>query len=487
MKTYKKYEVHEVSSIVKDKVKYYFNGEYLFVEELAMKIYKSEGFKTQWTENAYWWEIMCLLFWDVIFAKVRGAISVYSSRYDHVLSPNDEEYDSCFEKQVIQMNGMPNDFFTDGFYSRRKQIIANRLNELQNSDIVSKLIISYEKNYGRNCRPIENWNKYSKENLIEPLRYLDKSKALEICHRLLKNFNAYRSGLPDLIVYSDDECFFTEVKSKNDRLSESQINWHNFISENLNLKIELFLVNHNEKQIANIQSKKIMGPEIIIKVSFGKSNSKKLEDAIRFISRQAKFVKEGEGTEIIYSSEFSTSDISSLFTILDLTRGWKSQKIEIDDEIVEYYVICRSLKCYYKKIIEKAGSEWCKKSDYPGRENPFGCIKISLHEFESGVWNDFGYVDTEKGEWIFLTKDIIEKLKVDIEEIKFCPLLCSAKVFNSIKTLPNKVNPKTDLDWAYISHDYRIWIWYKDKLISKWGNVNVYNSRIGYILNRAHR
>lgn len=473
MKTYKKYEAQEIQYAGKGKTKYSYDGTELFVEELAIKVYESEGFKAQWTENDFWWEIMCLLFWDVIFAKVRGAVSIRKSGYDYELDPDDDEYDYYFEQTVIQMNGMPHDFFSEDFYSRRKQIIVNRINELKASDIVSKLVMSYEKNKGKNCRPIENWNKYSNENLIEPLQYIEKNKVLEICHRLLKNFNTYRSGLPDLFVYSESEYFFSEVKSKNDRLSESQINWHNFISENLDLKIELFLVNHTDRQISNLESNKTKGPEIIVKITFGNSTSKKREDAIDFISKQPTFIKEGEGKDTQFSAQFSTAEINSLYNILDLTSGWKSQKIEIGGEIVHSRVLRNSLWCYRQKSIEKAGTEWCKKSDHQDNgKNPFNCKQIYFHQFESGSWNEFGYIDTDLGEWVFDKESIKNKLDEEIDKLKYCPLLNPQKIYSIVDKLPDRINPKVNLEWAFKTQNYETWIWHNGKWISHWGNKN---------------
>jgi len=471
MKTYKKYDAQEIHPGGKGKTKYLYEGTEVFVEELAMKVYLSEGYKVQWTENEFWWEIMSLLFWDVIFAKVRGAVSVRQSEYNYELDPDDDEFDSYFEQTVIQMNGMPHDFFSDDFYNRRKQIILNRINELNASDIVAKLVISYDKNKGKICRPIENWNKYSKDNLIEPFQYIDKKNILEICHRLLKNFNSYRSGLPDLLVYSDSDCFFAEVKSKNDRLSESQVNWHNFLSENLDLKVELFLVNHSDRQVSNLESDKSKDSEILVNVTFGKSTSKKREDAIEFISKQPTFVKEGEGKNTLFSAQFSTAGINSLYTILDLTSGWKSQKIEIDGEIVHSTVLRNSLWCFRQKATEKAGAEWCKKSDHKeNNNNPFNCKQIYFHQFESGSWDEYGYIDTDLGEWVFDKKSIINKLDEEIDKLKYCPLLDTQKIKSIIEKLPDRINPKDNLEWAFKTQNYETWIWHNNKWISHLGN-----------------
>ena len=47
--------------------------------------------------------------------------------------------------------------------------------------------------------------------------------------------------------------FFSEVKSERDRISDNQREWHQFLAQ-LNLKVDLFLVNHSERKINNILS-----------------------------------------------------------------------------------------------------------------------------------------------------------------------------------------------------------------------------------------
>ena len=372
----------------------------------------------------------------------------------------------------INMNGMPHDFFTDEFYTRRKSIIINRIRELQNSDIIEKIKLSYKNNYGKNCRPIEDWNRYTIEELINPLSYIDKNIIIEICHRLIKNFRTNRPGLPDLIVYSEKDFFFSEVKSKNDKVSQNQKNWHNFLSENLGLKVELFLINHSETQIANLK-KKDQEPSFDVKITFGKSSSQKRQEAIDFISTQSTFELQGEGKEAIYSATFNTSDIESLYKMLDLTSGWKTQKIEIEDEIIKSGDLRNSLYCYRQKRNESASNEWCKQSNiHDVKQNPFNCKQIYFNEIESGSWDEYGYIDTDKGEWIFDKIKIKERFEEEIHKLKFCPLFDPKKILDVVKKLPDRINPKTDTNWAFRSQDYETWIWHNNKWIARWGDTN---------------
>lgn len=125
---------------------------------------------------------------------------------------------------------------------------------LQNADPATEISKSYKKNYGKCCRPIEDWNRYTLDELLIPIKVMDKNAFLGILTRLISNFNAKRSGLPDLIVFNNKELFFSEVKSEKDTISDNQKEWHRFLVEKMKLKVDLFLINQSEKKINNIKS-----------------------------------------------------------------------------------------------------------------------------------------------------------------------------------------------------------------------------------------
>lgn len=209
----------------KGKAKYIFGDEILFVEELAQRVYKEEGFNSLFSENDYWWFLFSLLFWDIIFAKLD---KVYTPEFGNFPSPHQD---------------MPLDLFSKEFYERRKNLFDNKIKKLLHSDIKQYLQNSYRINYAKPCRPIENWNKFTIGDLLIATEKIESIKLLKIMERLAKDFNNNRAGFPDLLAYSENECFFVEVKGEKDRVSEKQHVWHSFLSNELNLKIEICMVN----------------------------------------------------------------------------------------------------------------------------------------------------------------------------------------------------------------------------------------------------
>ena len=229
------------------KAKFIYNGKELFVEEVAIEFYKKKGYNAIWSENDYWGFLYALLFWDIIFLKTDTCISKPMS---------DPDFEQTYE--FYQNSGgydMPHDFFSPSFYIYRNTEIKEWMDFLKTADIPRILKNRYEKHYLERCRPIEDWNKYSLDELLIAPRVLSNEQFLKIMERLVFSFSDYRRGFPDLIVYNDEELFFSEVKSKKDNPSEEQIIWHDYLLKEVDVPVDLFCVNKTDRQIKNIKNK----------------------------------------------------------------------------------------------------------------------------------------------------------------------------------------------------------------------------------------
>ncbi|MDI9624692.1 MAG: VRR-NUC domain-containing protein [Methanothermobacter sp.] len=440
------------------KSKYLIDSKECFAEEVALLHYKKEGYDGIWAENSYWWMLLSLLFWHVIFAKIERLIP-----------------DS---KSFMQLNGMPSDLFEEEFYERRRDLIRNRCQELLHGDIIQKLIESYEENYGKNCRLIEDWNAFSIDELAIPLKLVEREKLLKIFHRLLSDFNNNRRGLPDLILYNDNELFFAEVKSENDSITEDQLKWHDFLSK-LGFKVELALINHTKRQIEN--KKRIYKPSSgKVTITFGYSTSKYREEAIDFIKRQETYFTEGEGKEKIYGATFEINedDIEKIYKLLDYTTGWKTQKVIVNGEQMKSGTLRSALWCFRKKCTENKPLDYCETDDYRNKHLKSGCKGIYAFDeklkdgLENGQWLNYGYVDTSFQKWIFNKEELKSRIKKLIEDIQLCPLFKDDNIWGLVEDLPPEIDPKTDEEWAFISANYDYWFWHNGKWLSNFGDTN---------------
>jgi hypothetical protein len=450
----------------KGKVKYKVKDKEFFAEETAIQYYQEQGYKAIWSENNYWWDLLGLLFWDVIFAKVNGAVAVSNGGIEEVLYVDSPKFNELF-KWTINTNGMPADFFTINFYKNREALINNRVKELLDSNIELLLDQSYKNNYGKNFRMIEKWDKFTLEELKVISRKLSNDIIVKILERIIKNITDNRSGLPDLIVFNDSNFFMVEVKSEKDKISEQQKNWHDFLFH-LGIRVQICLINHTERQILNMEKKQEENKKLVT-ISFGNSTSKKRVDAIEFVGKQPTYFTNGEGKEQVYGAIFDVNDIENLFEMLDLTSGWKSQKIEVDGTEVKSTELRSVLWCFREKNKTGASTDYCKENKYEYEKNNYECRMITLN---IDKWTEYGYINTDSGDWIFDKRKLEAYKNLTIENLNYCPLFNAKKVEKVFEKLPDTINPIKDKEWAYISNNHNYWFNYSGKWVGTYGDTN---------------
>lgn len=189
------------------------DGSEGFVEEVALREFLNEGWDGLWSENRTWWALMALLFWDVLFARLDG-----------VWDPNMGEFPSRWQD-------MPNDLFRPEFFSRRSELVENRLAQLRNTELLEEVRRSYSIHQGTPCRVIEDWASCRLDSLLSVARHAPPRLVLGVSRRLLEDFNENRRGLPDLTIWRTGEFGVVEVKGPGDRLSPEQRAWLRVFSE----------------------------------------------------------------------------------------------------------------------------------------------------------------------------------------------------------------------------------------------------------------
>lgn len=211
-----------------------------------------------------------------------------------------------------------------------------------------------------------------------------------------------------------------------------------------------------------------------ITISFGHTSSNKREDAIELLKKQNDYFSHGEGRNATYGANFiiNEENIDDIFNLLDLTRTWKSSKIEQKNEVVEAKYIRAGIKCVREKKENHASLDWCRRKTYDSSINIFGCKKIKFEEIERNFWTNYGYIDTNRGLWIFDQKKIVENFENKIGNLQYCPLFDEDRVRKILKKIPKSINPKTNRDWGFKDSNYSIWFWNRGAWMDKYGKSN---------------
>lgn len=437
------------------RAKYSYQGTESLPEQIAIRYYENQGYRIIWGENDYWSTILSLLFWDVIFAKVRGAVTVSRSGYTEELDPS---YDDNFNQQFnefIGMNGMPSDMFSGDFARNREDLIKTRYRQLSNIDIHSEISRSYNSNKGKSCRLINDWNKFSVEELQFPISGIPKEQLLRILLRLIENVSQYRSGFPDLIGVKDGCVLFVEVKSEKDKLSHNQVNWISYLALDRKLNVEIFLINHTEKTLVAVSEKFLILLEPI-KIIIGKTSSKLMDDMVGRFKKQADYQNGDMPSASFYIYE---DDIKE---VVKTVGRWNTSRFFIKDKEYSIEQIRNAVYEYYDRQYFDLSNLYFRHNDL----EDYGCNKFNMSYTNDMGWADFGYVNPVSGDWVFDKQKITAKVNTELELNALCPYIDSQKIQNDFLKLPERVNPKNDSDWAYIDNERRQWVFHNGKWIT---------------------
>ena len=204
------------------------DGDKCSTEDYFKSYYTKDGWTVLRAEVNLWQQLYCLTFWDAIF-------------FNHTL-PTIEQRDSG-EFITLQLQDIPLDLFSENFFTERDNIF----NEIYENLIVSNLSdyinsqIEVNKDYW--TRLIYNHPNDSFDNFNDPvfqdfLKVVPNKLFSDIVFKIARNLNENRAGVPDFIVWKDNNLFLIEVKKLKEKINEKQEKWLNwFIDNNYPIKI----------------------------------------------------------------------------------------------------------------------------------------------------------------------------------------------------------------------------------------------------------
>ena len=196
-------------------------GEHVGVEAMCLSWYrKRQGWKGYHSESGILRTLFGLLFYDILFAYVPNVFQT--------------AYQTC-----------PLDLHTDAFYGARVSEINRRVVEIGNGDAERLLRETWEREFERmTCVVGVRWEEYELVDLLEIVRCFRGEALGMVMQTMAQEYAARGGGVPDLFLWrmpmdvnagsqpeaisaakTEGEVMFVEVKSENDRLSETQRLW----------------------------------------------------------------------------------------------------------------------------------------------------------------------------------------------------------------------------------------------------------------------
>ncbi|KAL1884807.1 hypothetical protein Plec18167_002399 [Paecilomyces lecythidis] len=172
------------------------------VETMCLNWYKEQGWKGYHSEGGIVRTLFGYLFYDIIFTYVPNVFQT--------------PFQTC-----------PLDLHTDAFYPSRASEINHRLAEISNG-AAERIIrdIHSRESPKQTCAIGIDWS-FELNDLVEIVQCFRGEALATICKVMAQEYQQRGGGIPDLFLWNvkRKEVMFAEVKSENDRLSDTQRLW----------------------------------------------------------------------------------------------------------------------------------------------------------------------------------------------------------------------------------------------------------------------
>lgn len=185
------------------------------VEAMCLSWYRDQGWKGYHSEGGIVRTLFGYLFYDVLFTYIPNVFQT--------------PYQTC-----------PLDLHTDAFYPSRASEINHRLVEIANGDAARILKEVHDREHEKQtCIVGLNWD-FDIEDLLEIVKCFHGEALGTVCKVMAQEYQQRGGGIPDLFLWHPDkgEVMFSEVKSENDRLSDTQRLWIHVLT-GAGIKVEL--------------------------------------------------------------------------------------------------------------------------------------------------------------------------------------------------------------------------------------------------------
>lgn len=194
------------------------DGSECSVEAMCLSHYRHLGWKGYHSEGGIVRTLFAFLFYDVLFTYVPNVFQT--------------EYQMC-----------PLDLFTDSFYITRISEINARLAEISNGGAERIFKKTWDDQVEQQTCVVGLCWDYGYDDLVEIVRAFGGQKLSTVCMVMAQEYQQRGGGIPDLFLWriegdGSGEVMFSEVKSENDRLSDTQRLWIHVLT-GAGIKVEL--------------------------------------------------------------------------------------------------------------------------------------------------------------------------------------------------------------------------------------------------------
>ncbi|KZF25878.1 hypothetical protein L228DRAFT_271863 [Xylona heveae TC161] len=204
----------------------YENGGFCSVEEMCLSWYRTQGWKGYHSEGGVIRTLFGYLFFEILFLYIPNVFQT--------------AYQTC-----------PLDLHTDAFFPTRMSEINHRLMEIANGESERIIKAVHAKHCEKKtCVVGLDWA-FALDDLVEIAKCFEGEALATICKVMAQDYQKRGGGVPDLFLWHpvEKKVMFSEVKSENDRLSDTQRLWIHVLT---GAGVEVELCNAVAKELRHV-------------------------------------------------------------------------------------------------------------------------------------------------------------------------------------------------------------------------------------------
>ncbi|RDW78170.1 hypothetical protein BP5796_06022 [Coleophoma crateriformis] len=199
------------------------------VEEMCLSWYRTQGWKGYHAEGGIIRTLFAYLFADILFTYLPNVFQT--------------AYQTC-----------PLDLHTDAFFPSRASEINHRLVAIENGQAERIILeVNERERESKTCIIGLNWD-FEICDLLEVTACFDGTALATICKVMAQEYRVRGGGIPDLFLWDPVKkvVMFSEVKSENDRLSDSQRLWIHVLTA-AGIRVELCHAVAREVRVVQVE------------------------------------------------------------------------------------------------------------------------------------------------------------------------------------------------------------------------------------------
>ena len=318
----------------------YNNKQKLSSENVGREYYKIQGYNAEFTENDIW-----------------------NSFFHNLIYRNIEKLYELDEISTKNKN-----LFDEDFYLENK----NAINKILNSLIDINIREYIENNYKNSSNELTNSRTNRRLKVLTAAEHLENNQILIVMEYMIKDYIHNRRGFPDLMVWNDEEIFFSEIKAGSDILSRRQIKAHKILQK-AGINVVLLTINKNESEV-NVAEYRYTKKRKPAKTDYKGRYALKLEKA----NDKSEDLKEYNSEEVLknFKTKFYDKNLNyfiAYMNVLDKENINNLEEINIDnedlkkeEELIKYLSIMSEAKALEeKKMIKEAIEKYKETAENP--------------------------------------------------------------------------------------------------------------------------